>query len=225
MGTLVSVTVSVSLPEASPVALAVNVAVWVPSTTWLLIVPTANVTEVAPAGIVTVAGTVTSFGSELAIVTWSGFVVSVLRVTVAVVALVPAASLTVWAASASVSPPARLVGWAATAVLLAVFELEDLAERVLADHEPVIPGGQQLGDLHVHRPGDRLARRERAGKGLGGQQGRVVAGRIGRQEDLLGPGPGGAGRSAVGQGPVDGTSARPGRPWWLAVTPLVTRSG
>ena len=69
MGTLVSVTVSVALPETSPVALAVRVAVWVPSTTWLLIVPTANVTDVAPAGIVTVCGTVTSCGSELAIVT------------------------------------------------------------------------------------------------------------------------------------------------------------
>src|SRR5208337_1319126 len=120
VGTLVSVTVSVSLPETSPVAMAVNVAVWVPSTTWLLIVPTGNVTDVAPAGIVTVAGTVTSFGWELVIATCNGFVVSVLRVTVAVVASAPAASLSVLSASVRVNPPAMLVDWGATAVLLAV---------------------------------------------------------------------------------------------------------
>ena len=74
----------------------------------------------APAGIVTVCGTVTSFGSELVIVTCNAFVVSVLRVTVAVVASAPAASLSVLSASVRVKPPARLVDWAATAVLLAV---------------------------------------------------------------------------------------------------------
>ena len=120
VGTLVSVTVNVSLPDVKPVALAVKVAVCVPSTTWLLMVPTGKMTEVAPAGMVTVWGTVTSVGSEFVIVTTRGFVVLVLRVTVAVVALAPAASLSVWLARVRVSAPAMLVDCAATAFALAV---------------------------------------------------------------------------------------------------------
>ncbi len=52
-----------------------------------------NVTDDCPAGIVTDAGTVVSLVSFELSVTTSGSVVSVLRVTVAVVAAAPAASL------------------------------------------------------------------------------------------------------------------------------------
>jgi len=84
-----------------------------------LTVPTANVTDVCPTGMVTVAGTDTSTELELS-VTASGVLVSVLRVTVAVVALTPAPSLTDGFANTSVRAPSMFVGWIATARLLVV---------------------------------------------------------------------------------------------------------
>ena len=126
-----------------------------------------------------------------------------LRVTVAVVASLPAPLLTVLLARVSVKPAARLVDWAATTVLTGGVVLIDLAKSVLNDNEPV-SSHRQAGNLHGHRPRDRLIHAESAGKRLGGQQGRVVAGRIGRQKHLLRPGPGRGGRAGVGERPADG---------------------
>ena len=160
VGTLVSVTVSVSLPETMPVALAVRVAVWVPSTTRLLIVPTANVTDVAPAGIVTVCGNrdVGRIGvgdrhhqgiRRVGVAGDRGG----RRVGARGVALGVAGE-----GQGQRSGDAR--GLRRDRRIVGGVELEDLTERVLADHEPVIPAGR-LGIDHGRRAGDRLAAGQR----------------------------------------------------------------
>ncbi len=153
VGTLVSVTVSVSLPETRPEALAVNVAVWVPSTTSLLIVPTGNVTEVAPAGIVTVCGT----GDVVGVGIGDRHRQGIGRVGVAGDRgrrRVGAGGIADGVAGEGQRQGCRRcsVGCAATAVLLAVFSSKTSPERVLADHEPVVAGGQ-TGHRHGRRIG------------------------------------------------------------------------
>jgi hypothetical protein len=64
--------------------------------------PTAKVAEDWPAGMVIVAGTVAALGLVLARLTTKALLVSVLRVTVTVVADDPAFSATVWLASVTV---------------------------------------------------------------------------------------------------------------------------
>ena len=120
VGTLTSVTVRVAVPETRPVAAAVSIAVWVPTKKPGLMVPTAKLTDVCPAGMVTVCGTVALPLFELVSVTSSGLLVPVFRETVAVVALAPAPSLTVGFASVSLRLPATAVGCDEIAMLLAV---------------------------------------------------------------------------------------------------------